>query len=67
MNILKVSEKNCYPLNNHLCQHVCIIQDKNVIKSKLLNSSQIYDILLDDSPMHIKEKKLIKNNTSQEI
>ncbi len=56
MNILKVSEKNCYPCKNGGCQHVCIVkEDKNKIKSIILDSSKIYNILGKDSPIHIKQ------------
>ncbi len=57
-NILKVSEKNCYPSDKCVgihCQHVCVVQKNNSIENILMNSEDIYKNLKDSAPIHIKQ------------
>jgi len=54
MNILKVSETNCYP-DNHGCIHTCTILKDDKLENVLLNSAVIYSTLKEQAPMHIKK------------
>jgi len=58
-NILRVSEKNCYTYTDcqgvHHCKHTCVVDSKEGPTTRLMDSEEIYNVLKNDSPNHIKE------------